>query len=69
MDRHDYNELIGKYKERQEILTKNVMSLSIYSEMDYHTVANMTHDEREMLFELTKEKLAFQTNTKIPEKM
>jgi hypothetical protein len=57
-------ELVAQYEKFQEDLMRDLMRLSILSEMPYDTVTDMTYQERRLLGEVIKEKIDAQTPNK-----
>jgi hypothetical protein len=57
-------ELVAQYEKFQEDLMRDLMRLSILSEMPYDTITDMTYQERRLLGEVIKEKIDAQTPNK-----
>ena len=57
-------ELVAQYEKQQEDLMRDLMRLSILSEMPYDTVTDMTYQERKLLGDVIKEKIDAQNPNK-----
>jgi hypothetical protein len=56
--------LVDTYSKYREDLTKSLINLAVYGQMDYHSVAHMTLDEHKLLMEVLEEKAAAQSGKK-----
>ena len=67
MTNADLVRLVDMYEKQREELTESIMSLAVFGQMDYASVAHMTLSERKILAKILQQKADAATGKKRPE--